>query len=272
MSPITGPPGNPVLLRERAAELARVGRQLAAVADALAQVSTGSWSGRAAERFRERFGTEPGRWRTASRHVTEAAEAIDRYAAALQRWQSTSGHSERTREQLGGPAQLDGVPEASSWSVPAAAAADDPESVDQVAAQVAIHLRRLAVLAPRERRWLGSGPTTDGASAAAADRSAQSRPHAVTAGPPGSPPTGFEQPTQPAVLDWATVFALAPPDPLLVDLVRPDGVADWRAEWGPSDDPPPAVPWTIDRDFLPGPPVPVGAWLDDPSRAGLDGR
>jgi hypothetical protein len=75
--------GDPGAVRARAAVMAQKGSAFQAVADALETVTTGGWTGRAADRFRERFDAEPGRWRDAGDGWVGAARALEVYADAL---------------------------------------------------------------------------------------------------------------------------------------------------------------------------------------------
>ena len=64
------------IMRDRASDFETLG-------DSLRSVSTDGWVGRAADRFHERFKTEPDRWNKAANGFRKAAEALDSYADSL---------------------------------------------------------------------------------------------------------------------------------------------------------------------------------------------
>lgn len=76
--------GDPGAIRSRAALLREKGSSFQTVADALTKVTTDGWTGRAADRFRDKFDAEPGRWRDAGDGFVRAAGALEAYAAALE--------------------------------------------------------------------------------------------------------------------------------------------------------------------------------------------
>ncbi len=57
---------------------------LVTTGDALSKITTDGWNSRAADRFREKFETEPERWRTAGDGFLTAASSLEAYAAALE--------------------------------------------------------------------------------------------------------------------------------------------------------------------------------------------
>nr|WP_162872766.1 DUF6531 domain-containing protein [Austwickia chelonae] len=61
-----------------------------AVANHLERISADGWTGRAADRFRERFTAEPGRWRDAAAGFRAAAGALEAYAESLRSAQATA--------------------------------------------------------------------------------------------------------------------------------------------------------------------------------------
>ena len=240
------------------------------VADALEQVSTGPWSGRAAERFRERFGAEPERWRNAGHQLNEAAEAIEQYAAALERVQLAGGRGDGERDQL----QLPATPLDASIAAPTdpTRERDDPGAIDagqahtvesllSAASRATAQLRRLGQLAPQERTWPDAAPW--------APRPAAHLAGAATSVGPGGPDGGDAPPSAelspgaaahlvepPHDADWATLFAGAEPTPWPVHW--PEHLQQWRAEWAePADDLVPA--WPTTHDFAPGPLLAIGA-------------
>ena len=75
--------GNPGAIRSRASLLRQKGSSFQTVADALTKVTTDGWTGRAADRFRDKFDAEPNRWRDAGDGFVRAAGALEAYAAAL---------------------------------------------------------------------------------------------------------------------------------------------------------------------------------------------
>ena len=76
--------GNPAGIRSRAATTRGKAEQLVATGDGLAKVTTDGWTSRAADRFREKFDTEPERWREAGDGFVTAAGALEAYADALE--------------------------------------------------------------------------------------------------------------------------------------------------------------------------------------------
>ena len=77
--------GDPGSVESRVGDLRVRAERFVAVGDALGSVSTSGWSGRAADRFRERFEVEPERWRTAGEGFFRAASALSGWADSL-RW------------------------------------------------------------------------------------------------------------------------------------------------------------------------------------------
>ncbi|MDO5081242.1 putative T7SS-secreted protein, partial [Buchananella hordeovulneris] len=64
----------------------------------LERVRADGWRGRAADRFRERFAVEPGRWRAAAGAFEAAAGALEEYAGVLRLAQAAAvGLRERYR-------------------------------------------------------------------------------------------------------------------------------------------------------------------------------
>lgn len=77
--------GDPGVVDARVADLRVRAERFTAVGDALASVSTSGWTGRAADRFRERFDVEPARWREAGSGFYAAASGLSWWAVQL-RW------------------------------------------------------------------------------------------------------------------------------------------------------------------------------------------
>lgn len=77
-------PGNPGVITTKAGELRARAEVFASVASNLSAITTGGWTGRAADRFRDRFSVEPQRWERAAGGFMGAATALSTYAAALQ--------------------------------------------------------------------------------------------------------------------------------------------------------------------------------------------
>lgn len=75
--------GNPGTVRSKAGEMRSKADVFTQTSDALSAISTGGWSGRAAERFLEKFSTEPDRWRESGNGFRGAASALEVYAEAL---------------------------------------------------------------------------------------------------------------------------------------------------------------------------------------------
>ncbi len=75
--------GDSTGIRGRTAIMRTRSGQFRTIADTLESISTDGWTGRAADRFRERFTAEPDRWREAAAGFDQAASALDTYADAL---------------------------------------------------------------------------------------------------------------------------------------------------------------------------------------------
>lgn len=58
--------GNPAAIYERTAVMRQRASDFNLLGEALSSLSTDGWTGRAAERFRERFEVEPERWTNAA--------------------------------------------------------------------------------------------------------------------------------------------------------------------------------------------------------------
>lgn len=76
--------GDPGAILSRAATMREKGDSFISVAEGLEALSTEGWSGRAADRFRDRFDPEPGKWRDAGSGFVTAASALEWYAEALE--------------------------------------------------------------------------------------------------------------------------------------------------------------------------------------------
>ena len=76
--------GNPSGVRSRAATTRAKADSFMATGDALAKVTTDGWNSRAADRFRDKFDTEPERWREAGDGFVTAGSALEAYAGALE--------------------------------------------------------------------------------------------------------------------------------------------------------------------------------------------
>jgi hypothetical protein len=86
--------GDPAAISARVATMEEKAAVFAGVADGLDALDTGGWTGRAADRFREKFHTEPGKWRDAGTGFRRAASALSTYAAALGSAQSRARWAE----------------------------------------------------------------------------------------------------------------------------------------------------------------------------------
>ncbi|WP_116115984.1 putative T7SS-secreted protein [Austwickia chelonae] len=82
--------GNPNGIRARASELRSQASVFDRIAVDLSIVATDGWTGRAADRFREKFTVEPQRWRDAADGFRRGASAAEVYADALAQAQSTA--------------------------------------------------------------------------------------------------------------------------------------------------------------------------------------
>lgn len=82
--PIALVPGNPSAVRQSAVTMMRSATALSATGDGLKKIDDGGWIGQAADRFREVFDAEPGRWVTAGDAFTGASEALVGYACTLE--------------------------------------------------------------------------------------------------------------------------------------------------------------------------------------------
>lgn len=90
MSPSFDLPGDPGAIRVKAAGLRSHGQSFSAVADGLDAVTTDGWISLAADRFREKFAPEAGRWRDAGHGFVGAAGALETYANTLEAAQATA--------------------------------------------------------------------------------------------------------------------------------------------------------------------------------------
>ena len=86
--------GNPGAVRSRAATTRSKAELFMSTGDALAKITTDGWNSRAADRFREKFDTEPDRWRESGDGFITAAGALESYADALQDAQSRAKWAE----------------------------------------------------------------------------------------------------------------------------------------------------------------------------------
>ena len=75
--------GNPGGVLARAATMRGKAESFSSTGDGLARITTDGWSSRAADRFRDKFDTEPERWRTAGDGFRRAAASLEAYAEAL---------------------------------------------------------------------------------------------------------------------------------------------------------------------------------------------
>lgn len=81
-------PGDPDAVVGRVTLMQEQATTFTAVATGLEKITTDGWTGRAADRFRERFEPEPERWHDAGNGFRTAAAALSRYAEALRSAQS----------------------------------------------------------------------------------------------------------------------------------------------------------------------------------------
>jgi hypothetical protein len=75
--------GDAGAIRGRTAQMRTKGQTFVDTGDALAKISTGGWTGRAADKFADKFDAEPERWRKAGDGFVDAAAALETYADAL---------------------------------------------------------------------------------------------------------------------------------------------------------------------------------------------
>ena len=75
--------GNPGAIRSKAQTMRSKGELFTQTGDGLAKITTGAWVSRSADRFKDKFDTEPGRWRDAGSDWRTAASALDDFADAL---------------------------------------------------------------------------------------------------------------------------------------------------------------------------------------------
>ncbi|MBK6441126.1 MAG: hypothetical protein IPF90_03030 [Actinomycetales bacterium] len=80
--------GDPATIIAKAGELRARASTFTVVSQSLTTITTGGWTGRAAERFRDRFEVEPVRWEYAASGFFGASNALVAYAQALQSAQS----------------------------------------------------------------------------------------------------------------------------------------------------------------------------------------
>lgn len=76
--------GDPGAIRSRTTTMRSRGIDFNRVADALTEINTDGWVGRAGDHFRDKFQTEPEKCRQAGDGFTKAAGALEGYADALQ--------------------------------------------------------------------------------------------------------------------------------------------------------------------------------------------
>lgn len=86
--------GSPSGIRGRVATMRSKAHEFVATGDALARITTDGWNSRAADRFREKFSTEPARWRASGEGFLTAASALEAYASALESAQSRATWAE----------------------------------------------------------------------------------------------------------------------------------------------------------------------------------
>ena len=91
--------GSPSAIRGKTKKMRALSNQYAAIAKALSSLSTDGWTGRAAERFREKFSVEPGKWRQASSGFSSAAAALEAYATALEQAKKTAAECKEEYEE-----------------------------------------------------------------------------------------------------------------------------------------------------------------------------
>ncbi|SFB64953.1 hypothetical protein SAMN05216266_1515 [Amycolatopsis marina] len=86
-------PGRPEAIEENVVVLRDRHRTMDDVAEGLAAIDSGGWTGPAGEAFREKFTYEPVRWRTAADAFTAAADALATHADTLRWAQAQAGEA-----------------------------------------------------------------------------------------------------------------------------------------------------------------------------------
>ncbi len=86
--------GSPDGVRSRAATMRSKAESFISTGDGLAKITTDGWNSRAADRFRDKFDTEPERWRQSGDGFITAAGALEAYAGALESAQSRAEWAE----------------------------------------------------------------------------------------------------------------------------------------------------------------------------------
>lgn len=103
-------PGDPAAIVDNVVAVRARGEAMATAADGLHAIDTYAWTGPAADRFREKFSYEPGRWRQAADAFENAAVALDSYAdtlrwaqeqatEAIRLWDSGQAKTDQARQQ-----------------------------------------------------------------------------------------------------------------------------------------------------------------------------
>ena len=91
--------GSPSTIRDKATTMRSRSSQYQVLSDSLSSLSTDGWTGRAADRFREKFSVEPGRWQQAATGFANAADALDLYATSLENAQATASDCKSNYEE-----------------------------------------------------------------------------------------------------------------------------------------------------------------------------
>lgn len=91
--------GSPSAIRDKATTMRSRSSQYQVLSDSLSSLSTDGWTGRAADRFREKFSVEPGRWQQAATGFANAADALDLYATSLENAQATASDCKSNYEE-----------------------------------------------------------------------------------------------------------------------------------------------------------------------------
>jgi hypothetical protein len=84
-------PGDPALIRARAAELHHRSDRADEAGSGLREIELGAWTGAAARGFEDKYGGEPAKWFSASDSLAFAADALDSYADTLAWAQAQAG-------------------------------------------------------------------------------------------------------------------------------------------------------------------------------------
>lgn len=164
-------PGDPALVRVRAAELRTRSDRADEAGAGLREIELGAWTGRAAQEFEDKFAGEPARWFNASDSLALAAEALEAFAwtlewargqagVAVQQWDQGQALSRQAADryraaQAAGPVAVPFTDPGQGYRDAAQATLDNARSqLRSAAASAADTLREQAGYAPQKSSWL----------------------------------------------------------------------------------------------------------------------